>query len=84
MALGNAVFLKDVAERAVKTFAQTLLATVGTGAVLPAVTDVDWGNGAAIGATAAIISILTSIVTSGLGSNGTASAVPQVVNAERF
>jgi hypothetical protein len=81
--LTNTVFLKDAAERAIKTFAQTLLSAVGTGAVLPAVTDVDWTQGAAIGATAAIISILTSIVTSGIGNNGTASVVHEVVNVEK-
>lgn len=81
--LTNKVFLQDTLERAVKTFAQTLLSAVGTGAVLDAVYQVDWAQGAAIGATAAILSVLTSIVTSGIGNNGSASAVPEVVNVEK-
>lgn len=81
--LTNAVFLKDTAERAIKTFAQTLLGAVGAGAVLPAVTEIDWTQGAAIGATAAIVSILTSIVSSGIGNNGSASVVHEVVNVEK-
>lgn len=80
--LSSVGFYKDTAERALKTFAQSLLAAVGTGAVLPAVTDVDWAQGAAIGLTAAVISILTSIVSSGIGDNGSASLVPEIVNED--
>lgn len=51
-------FWYGVAERAIKTFAQALLAvmTVGT-----AVWNLNWGEGLGVAATAALISILTSI-----------------------
>lgn len=47
-------------ERALRTFAQALLASIGTGAV--GITQVDWVAGLSIGATAAVVSVLTSIV----------------------
>lgn len=47
-------------ERALRTFAQALLASIGTGAV--GITQIDWLGAASIGATAAVVSILTSIV----------------------
>ena len=48
-------------ERALRTFAQALLASIGTGAV--GITQIDWLGAASIGATAAVVSILTSIAT---------------------
>lgn len=75
----NIVFIKDSAERAVKTFAQTILGTVVGSEVLP-ITDIDWGQGALIGLTAAAISVLTSIVSGvAVKGNGTASLVSEVV-----
>lgn len=47
------------AVRAVKTAAQTAIALIGTGAV--AITQLDWAQIAAVTATAAVLSILTSI-----------------------
>lgn len=51
-------FLKDTVERAVKTFAQSLVASlaVGTGLL-----DVDWLNALSIAGLATIISVLTSV-----------------------
>lgn len=80
--LQSTVFWKDAVERAVKTFAQTVLATVSTGEIFESVVNIDWSNGLAIGATAVIVSLLTSVVTAGVANNGTASVVPEVVSTE--
>lgn len=45
--------------RAVKTAAQTAIALIGTGAV--AITALDWGQILAVTATAAVLSVLTSV-----------------------
>lgn len=47
------------AVRAVRTFAQAMLAAVGTTAV--GITSVNWADAVSVGATAAIISVLTSL-----------------------
>jgi hypothetical protein len=53
------VFWKAAAERAVKTFAQTVLALLGTGSV--GITSLDWGVIASVAATATLASVLTSL-----------------------
>lgn len=52
------MWLKAAAVRAVKTLAQTAVATIGTTAVL---SEVDWVLVASASALAAILSLLTSI-----------------------
>lgn len=47
-------------ERAVKTVAQTALATIGVGAV--GILDVDWANIASVAALAGVMSLLTSVL----------------------
>lgn len=54
-------FWAGTAERAVKTLAQAALAMIGTNAV--AITHLDWANILAVAATAAIVSVLTSLAT---------------------
>lgn len=66
-------FWLDAFERAVKTWAQSLLALVGAGATNLVL--LDWGDMLGISGTAALISVLTSIVSAGVGSKGTASLV---------
>lgn len=44
--------------RAIKTFAQALIATIGTGVAL---LDVNWGYSLSVAAVAAILSLLTSL-----------------------
>lgn len=53
-------FLKSAGERAVKTFAQTILALVTVGPLV-GITRLDWPSLGGLGATAATISVLTSI-----------------------
>ena len=53
-------WLKAAAVRALRTVAQSALATIGTSAVLA---DVDWLMVASASALAGILSLLTSIVT---------------------
>jgi hypothetical protein len=76
------VYVRDVAERAVKTAAQSAVAVLGVGAV--GLLDVDWTNVASISGAAAVLSILTSIASNGFGlgaNDGTASMVPEIVSA---
>ena len=66
-------FWKQAAERAVKTFAQASLALLTGDGI--GVLDVNWGDIASVGALAAVASMLTSIVTSGIGEPNDPSAV---------
>ena len=74
-------FLKDAAERAIKTFAQTLLAYFGADAL--DVLQADWGNALSIALGAVVLSALTSLLSLKLGHSGTASATDAVVPAGR-
>ena len=55
----NLAFWKASAERAVKTFAQSILALLGTGSV--GITTLDWKGILSVAATAALASVLTSL-----------------------
>jgi len=59
-------FWAAASERAVKTAAQAAVALIGTGAV--GITSLDWVQIASIAATAAVVSILTSLASDRLGS----------------
>jgi hypothetical protein len=72
-------FLLDALERMIKTFAQTVLATFGAGALN--ILHADWGNALSLGLGAALLSVLTSLVSIKLGGNGTASATDAVVTS---
>lgn len=52
-------FVKAVAIRAIRTFAQGMLGALGT--TVAGVTEMDWIGAASIGATAAIISVLMAV-----------------------
>lgn len=67
-------FWLDTAERAVKTLAQSLLAVFAAGATI---VSVDWKETLAIGATAALVSVLTSVASVGKGDRESASLVNQ-------
>lgn len=65
-------FVKDTAERAVKTFAQSAVAVLTAGAT--GVLDVDWLNLLSVALLATLISVLTSIGSGKVGDD-TASFV---------
>lgn len=67
-------FLKDMIERAIKTFAQGLIASIATGA---AFSEISWGYVFSVAGVAALVSILTSIASFNIGDYGTASVVEQ-------
>lgn len=68
-------YLVDVAERAVKTAAQAAVGVLGVDAL--GVLDVDWAGVASVSGLAAVLSVLTSIASTGFGVKGTASAVSE-------
>ncbi|CEF51431.1 holin [Lactococcus garvieae] len=73
----NQTFLKDTAERAVKTFAQSMVAVMTAGAT--GVLDVDWVNALSVSLLATLVSVLTSI---GSGTVGDQSASAVKLNKE--
>ena len=64
----NAAFWKAATERAVKTFAQTVVALIGAQQVN--IIDLNWPSIAGIAATAAALSVFTSIASSPVGEQG--------------
>lgn len=64
----EADFLKATAERAIKTFVQTLLALIGTDAA--GVLAVDLGASVQVALSAALLSVLTSFGSSSFGQSG--------------
>lgn len=66
-------FVKDLVERAVKTFAQTALTVLGANQL--DVLSVDWQTVLGLGGGAAFVSVLTSLASLKFGDTGTASAV---------
>lgn len=75
--LTSKLFWKDVAERCVKTFAQTLVALLGAGAI--DILNIDWKARVSVSAGAALVSVLTSIASSG-GGNSASFVVDNVKN----
>lgn len=65
-------FLKDMAERAIKTASQTAIATIGTSTVLG---EINWLTVGSTVAVATIISVLTSVASYNVGDTGTASLI---------
>lgn len=70
-------FAKAMLERAIKTFAQTLVAMFSGQAV--GVLDVDWGKAASIAGMAALLSVLTSVASTSFGGDG-----PSLTDAEKL
>lgn len=54
----NKIWLRAAAVRAIRTFAQALIAGIGTGAAL---LEVNWSYALSVAAVAAILSLLTSL-----------------------
>lgn len=65
-------FWIDVTERAIKTFAQALVAVLVVGVPL---WEIDWLNALGIALTATILSVLSSVASGQVGTDGTAAAV---------
>lgn len=63
-------FIRDVIERAVKTFCQVLVGFIGAGVAFG---DVEWSHAISVAGVAAITSVLTSIASYNIGEKGTAS-----------
>ncbi|QIS38600.1 holin [Clavibacter capsici] len=61
-------FWKAAGERAIKTFAQVLLAAIVVGQT--GFLDLDWAGVGSVAGVAALASVLTSIVSDKVGSNG--------------
>jgi len=73
-------FWTDALERAVRTFAQALVAMLVVGFVF---TDVAaWGEALLASAVAALISLLTSVAASGVGDPSSPSLLPTVEQPE--
>ena len=72
MSIYTPVFWKDAAERAVYTAAQAAIGVLTAGSI--GLVDVDWAATGSIAGLAAVVSVLKSIVASGVG-NGDASLV---------
>lgn len=62
-------FLKALVERALKTFAQTLLASLGVGAATDIVS-MPWLAALSLAAGAAVLSVISSIASAGFGNDG--------------
>lgn len=65
-------FWSDAFERAVKTFAQSLVAVL---ALSVSLIDVSWGAAVGTAGLAAVVSLLTSVGSAGVGSSESASLV---------
>lgn len=65
-------FWRDAVERAVKTAAQTVVGLLVAGVT---VLNIDWGQAAAVTGTAALASILTSLISTGVGDHESPSLV---------
>jgi hypothetical protein len=70
--LRTSKFWKDAFERAVKTFAQSGVAIL---ALATGLLDVSWTQGLSTAGLAALISLLTSVGSAGVGSSESASLV---------
>jgi len=73
-------FWHATAERAVKTLAQTAAALIGAGVVN--IVDVDWQQVVGVSATAALLSVLTSVASANVGGDGP-SLGPETLTEEQ-
>lgn len=67
-------FWIDTLERAIKTMAQVVVATVGTGAV--GITSLDWAQIGSLAATAGVVSIMMSLASDRIGNPGPSLVAP--------
>jgi hypothetical protein len=76
--LWSAAFWKATAERAVSTFAQSVIAVAGVGTAVPELR-VPWVGALLAGGVAAGLSVLKSLVAAGVGDGS-----PSITNAEKL
>lgn len=69
------IFIKDLIERATKTFAQVLLGFIGVEGV--GFGEVNWLKALSVAGLATLASILTSVASCNFGSKGTASVIKE-------
>lgn len=69
-------WVKDMGERALKTLCQSLLGILTTNGT--DITHLDWRQTLSIVASATVISVLTSVLSAGVGGEGTASLTSAV------
>ena len=80
MFLTDSRFWQATAERAVKTFAQALIALIGTSAM--SIIELDWAQMLGVSATAAVVSILTSVASANFGPNYGPSLADETVEPD--
>lgn len=73
-------FWMATAERAVKTFAQALIALIGTDMV--GITSLDWPQLLAASATATLLSVLTSVASANFGPNPGPSLADETIEPD--
>lgn len=73
-------FWQATLERAIKTFAQSLAALLTGDAV--GILDADWGQSASVAAMATILSILSSVGSSGIGNSGPSLSHSEVLDVD--
>lgn len=64
MSIFTRAFAQSAGERALKTFAQTLVALFAAGTTI---LNIDWTQALAVAGTAAMLSVLTSVASNGMG-----------------
>lgn len=73
----NLSFVRDAAERAIKSAAQAIVLALGAAEGFDLFT-ADWRNVAGIAAGAAVLSVLTSVISAPFGLRGSASILSSV------
>lgn len=73
-------FWMAASERALKTFAQTLVALIGTGAV--GILEIDWVQMLSISATATVLSVLSSVASANFGSHNGPSLTDETIEPD--
>lgn len=68
------------AERAIKTFAQAMIALIGTDMI--GITDLAWGQLLAASATATLLSVLTSVASANFGPNPGPSLADETIEPD--
>jgi hypothetical protein len=69
-------YWRDVAERALKTAAQTAAGLLIVGDGVLGLLNVDWLGGLSVVGSAALLSVLTSLASSQVGNSSSAAALP--------